>query len=109
MNEERTQVLEMLAAGKLSVAEAEMLLSALSGPGGTASDPDPMTLKAAERNSPQTRPGSPEDSSPAGGLFNWGRPPRPPRPPRGDDAAVYQMSDDLALVQTVDFFPPGSR
>jgi selenide,water dikinase len=23
-----------------------------------------------------------------------------------DDAAVYQMSDDLALVQTVDFFPP---
>lgn len=24
----------------------------------------------------------------------------------GDDAAVYQLSDDLALVQTVDFFPP---
>ena len=24
----------------------------------------------------------------------------------GDDAAVYRMSDDLALVQTVDFFPP---
>ena len=23
-----------------------------------------------------------------------------------DDAAVYRMSDDLALVQTVDFFPP---
>ena len=23
-----------------------------------------------------------------------------------DDAAVYQLSDDLALVQTVDFFPP---
>jgi selenide,water dikinase len=23
-----------------------------------------------------------------------------------DDAAVYQMADDLALVQTVDFFPP---
>ncbi|PZC46082.1 MAG: selenide, water dikinase [Chloroflexi bacterium] len=24
----------------------------------------------------------------------------------GDDAAVYQLSDDIALVQTVDFFPP---
>ncbi len=24
----------------------------------------------------------------------------------GDDAAVYRLSDDLALVQTVDFFPP---
>ena len=24
----------------------------------------------------------------------------------GDDAAVYKMSDDVALVQTVDFFPP---
>ena len=24
----------------------------------------------------------------------------------GDDAAVYRVSDDLALVQTVDFFPP---
>jgi len=24
----------------------------------------------------------------------------------GDDAAVYQLSDELALVQTVDFFPP---
>src|SRR5262245_54397025 len=23
-----------------------------------------------------------------------------------DDAAVYRLSDDLALVQTVDFFPP---
>src|SRR5512147_3253893 len=25
---------------------------------------------------------------------------------RSDDAAVYRISDDLALVQTVDFFPP---
>ncbi|MFZ4856500.1 MAG: selenide, water dikinase SelD [Desulfuromonadaceae bacterium] len=25
---------------------------------------------------------------------------------RADDAAVYRVSDDLALVQTVDFFPP---
>lgn len=25
---------------------------------------------------------------------------------RSDDASVYQISDDLALVQTVDFFPP---
>ena len=24
----------------------------------------------------------------------------------GDDAAVYRLRDDLALVQTVDFFPP---
>ena len=24
----------------------------------------------------------------------------------GDDAAVYRLSDDLAIVQTVDFFPP---
>lgn len=24
----------------------------------------------------------------------------------GDDAAVYKMDDDLALIQTVDFFPP---
>ena len=24
----------------------------------------------------------------------------------GDDAAVYRMRDDLALIQTVDFFPP---
>ena len=24
----------------------------------------------------------------------------------GDDAAVYRLTDDLALVQTVDFFPP---
>ena len=24
----------------------------------------------------------------------------------GDDAAVYRLSDDLALIQTVDFFPP---
>ena len=23
-----------------------------------------------------------------------------------DDAAVYRLTDDLALVQTVDFFPP---
>ena len=23
-----------------------------------------------------------------------------------DDAAVYRLSDELALVQTVDFFPP---
>jgi selenide,water dikinase len=25
---------------------------------------------------------------------------------RADDAGVYQLSDDLALVQTLDFFPP---
>ncbi len=25
---------------------------------------------------------------------------------RSDDAGVYRLSDDLALVQTVDFFPP---
>ena len=25
---------------------------------------------------------------------------------KGDDASVYQISEDLALVQTVDFFPP---
>lgn len=25
---------------------------------------------------------------------------------RGDDAGVYRISDDLALVQTIDFFPP---
>lgn len=25
---------------------------------------------------------------------------------RGDDASVYQISEDLAIVQTVDFFPP---
>ena len=24
----------------------------------------------------------------------------------GDDAAVYQISDDVAVIQTVDFFPP---
>ena len=24
----------------------------------------------------------------------------------GDDAAVYRLRDDLALIQTVDFFPP---
>ena len=24
----------------------------------------------------------------------------------GDDAAVYRLSDKVALVQTVDFFPP---
>ena len=24
----------------------------------------------------------------------------------GDDAAVYRMDDDVALIQTVDFFPP---
>ena len=24
----------------------------------------------------------------------------------GDDAAVYQMDDDLAIITTVDFFPP---
>ena len=27
-------------------------------------------------------------------------------PATGDDAAVYRLSDDLAVVQTVDFFPP---
>ena len=27
-------------------------------------------------------------------------------PGTGDDAAVYRLNDDLALVQTVDFFPP---
>src|SRR3982750_1893755 len=26
--------------------------------------------------------------------------------PTGDDAAVYKLSDDLALVQTIDFFTP---
>ena len=25
---------------------------------------------------------------------------------KSDDASVYQVTDDLALVQTVDFFPP---
>ena len=25
---------------------------------------------------------------------------------KSDDASVYQITDDLALVQTVDFFPP---
>ena len=25
---------------------------------------------------------------------------------KSDDASVYQISEDLALVQTVDFFPP---
>lgn len=25
---------------------------------------------------------------------------------RADDAGVYRVSDDLALVQTLDFFPP---
>ena len=25
---------------------------------------------------------------------------------KSDDASVYQVSEDLALVQTVDFFPP---
>ena len=25
---------------------------------------------------------------------------------RSDDASVYKISDELALVQTVDFFPP---
>ena len=25
---------------------------------------------------------------------------------KSDDASVYQISDELALVQTVDFFPP---
>lgn len=25
---------------------------------------------------------------------------------RSDDASVYKLSDELALVQTVDFFPP---
>ncbi len=25
---------------------------------------------------------------------------------KSDDASVYKISDDLALVQTVDFFPP---
>ena len=25
---------------------------------------------------------------------------------KSDDASVYRISDDLALVQTVDFFPP---
>ena len=24
----------------------------------------------------------------------------------GDDAAVYRLSDEIALIQTVDFFPP---
>ncbi|SVE02456.1 uncharacterized protein METZ01_LOCUS455310, partial [marine metagenome] len=24
----------------------------------------------------------------------------------GDDAAVYQLSDEVAIIQTVDFFPP---
>ena len=36
MDTERTQVLEMLAAGKLTVAEAEMLLAALSRPAAAA-------------------------------------------------------------------------
>ena len=28
---------------------------------------------------------------------------------KSDDASVYKVSDDLALVQTVDFFPPMAR
>ena len=28
---------------------------------------------------------------------------------RSDDASVYKISEDLALVQTVDFFPPIDR
>ena len=28
---------------------------------------------------------------------------------KSDDASVYKVSDDLALVQTVDFFPPIAR
>ena len=26
--------------------------------------------------------------------------------PRGDDAAVFRLTDELALVQTIDFFTP---
>ncbi len=26
-----------------------------------------------------------------------------------DDAAVYRLTDEIALVQTVDFFTPGGR
>ena len=28
---------------------------------------------------------------------------------KSDDASVYRVTDDLALVQTVDFFPPQRR
>ena len=28
---------------------------------------------------------------------------------KSDDASVYQVTDELALVQTVDFFPPTTR
>ena len=48
MDTERTQVLEMLAAGKLTVAEAEMLLAALSRPAAEEM-PDVATLKAAAK------------------------------------------------------------
>jgi hypothetical protein len=42
MNENRRQILEMLAAGKITADEAERLLSAIeSGPRGTSGDLSP--------------------------------------------------------------------
>ena len=79
MDTERTQVLEMLAAGKLTVAEAEMLLAALSRPAAEEM-PDVATLKAAAKKDA----GGPAAISDSFGPFDRpeGFAPRPPVPPR---------------------------
>ena len=70
MNTERMQVLEILAMGKLTVDEAEMLLSALAESEVREAKSAPEALKAAE--------------PPVGHWsgFSGGGMPAPPRPPR---------------------------
>ena len=76
MNDERIQILEMLATGKINVAEAQMLLAALE----KATAPEPEALKAAQQA--DQRPPSGPFGPGLGHLFERLSIPRPPRPPR---------------------------
>ena len=80
MNAERMQILEMLAAGKLTTTEADMLLSALGTNQAPTAEADPATLKAAE----QMGSGWADFGAGfgMGGPFERGWAPKPPRPPR---------------------------
>ena len=76
MNEERMQILEMLAGGKINVQEAQMLLDALE----REAQPDTEALKAAMKHDPYAHAGSFGPTGPFSPVPPV--PPLPPVPPR---------------------------
>ena len=56
MNEHRRQILEMLAAGKITAAEAEQLLTAIEGPSRTSADAAASAGNGGGANGTKARP-----------------------------------------------------